>query len=123
MIADSDSSVNDSIDTTGFDLDDEEGLTIQEMYAQLMLAGELIFTLPKIQYDAVRTGLINAKAKGNTKFKDEGIATEYSRMRFNELSLKEGDAGDKELDCKMHVTLQKRQAFNIKKVEKPSNEL
>lgn len=100
-------------------LGEDVEMTVQELYAQLLLADELLITVESHSADDIKAALISIKAKENAKLKNKGMPVDNSKLNVvivRDPELAEGFT-------KLHLTLIKRKTFAIAKIESPSNDL
>lgn len=60
----------------------DEELTFSELYASVMLNGEVVITIPPEEVERVKTGLKNCKAKQSAKLKSDGLLPDNSVFTF-----------------------------------------
>lgn len=102
------------------ELDLEDGMTIQEIYQQLLLSEDIILTTSIEDYSDIRRALASIKNKEATKLKEQGMPLEAIRLVFNELTaLEDTPAGS----MRFQISLARRKTFAVSKLEIPDGDI
>lgn len=104
---------NTSTDVLGEDTE----MTVQELYAQLLLSEELILTVERHAVEEIKKSLISVKGKQNTKLRNMGMPVDNTKLSVTELPRL---ADTPEQLTRIHIVLAARKSFPIAKIEKPS---
>lgn len=98
------------------DYDDEEdnNLSLHEIYAQLLLEDDIIIVINKDDYDAIKAGLTSVKAKENTKLKNKDMPVDTNKLQFSILPCEDCAL----TEIRLQISLAKRKTFSIKRFEK-----
>ena len=99
----------------------DEELTFSELYASVMLNGEVVITIPPEEVERVKTGLKNLKAKQAAKMKEEGLVPDPSVFTFIERESTDEEFKDSFIDLSIQLT--RRSVIKIAKMRIPDNEL
>ncbi len=99
----------------------DEELTFSELYASVMLNGEVVITIPPEEVERVKTGLKNLKAKQAAKMKEEGLVPDPSVFTFIERPSNDEEFKDAFIDLSIQLT--RRSVIKIAKMRIPDNEL
>lgn len=100
------------------DLAEDTGMTLHDLYAELLLKDELIITVPTADIDSVKGGLISIKGKENSKLRAKGMPVDNNKLTVTVLPAKEDtQAGF----SRVHLILAKRKTYNIAKIEAPED--
>lgn len=100
------------------DLEEETGMTLHDLYAELILKDELIITVPTADIDSIKAGLISVKGKENSKLRSKGMPVDNSKLTVTLLPAKEDtQAGF----TRVHLVLAKRKTYHIAKIETPDD--
>jgi hypothetical protein len=97
-----------------------EELTFSELYASVMLNGEIVITIPQEEVERVKTGLKNLKAKQAAKMKEDGLIPDPSVFTFIERPTE-----DEEFEgyIDLSIQLSRRSVVKIAKMRIPDNEM
>lgn len=98
-----------------------EELTFSELYASVMLSGEIVITIPKEEVERVKTGLKNLKAKQASKMKEEGLVPDPSVFTFTERPPLDPEFADSFVDLSIQLT--RRSVIKIAKMRIPDDEI
>ena len=113
---------NDGKEETITDINqDGEELTFSELYASIILNGEIIITIPPEEVERVKTGLKNHKAKLSAKMKEEGLVPDPSIFTFIERTPLSPSYKDNFVD--LSIVLSRRSSIKIMQMRIPDNEL
>lgn len=100
------------------DLDEDNNLTLHDLYAELLLKDELIITIPSTDFISIKTGIISIKGKENSKLKAKGMPVDQNKLTITVLPQTEDTP---EGFIRVHLILAKRKTYNILKIEEPSD--
>ena len=112
-------SVQDNEDDTNDNnlLAEDADVSIKELYAQLLISGELLITIESHQVEDLKRSLISVKAKENARMKNKGMPVDNSKLTVTEVV----KANVPEGYTKLHLLLSKPKQFNIARIETPSD--
>jgi len=98
---------------------EEEGMTIHEIYANLLLTDSLILTTSEEDYTRIRSAIANVKGKENAKLKAKDLPVDDAKLDFAVLPAIEGQ---EEGSTRFQISLIRKKAFKVK-LELPSDTL
>lgn len=103
-------------DTNDNLLAEDADVSIKELYAQLLISGELLITIETHQVEDLKRSLISVKAKENARMKAKGMPVDNSKLTVTTVIKADVAEGY----TKLHLLLAKPKQFNIAKIETPS---
>jgi len=99
-------------------LAEDVSMTVQELYAQLLMSDELILTVEAHAIEEIKKGLISVKGKENSKLKAKNMPTDESKLSITLLKSEEDTPPNM---VRIHIALARRKSFTIAKIEAPSD--
>lgn len=109
------------MDSESEELDNDEEnnleLTTSELFAAIIMNGEVVITVPSEEVERIKTGLKNLKAKQAAKMKEDGLVPDPSTLSFIERPT------DNSLFVDLSISLVRKSVIKILKMRIPDNEL
>lgn len=98
-------------------------LTLQELYRQVVLSGDLIIVIDTISLPLIRKGISNLKSRETAKLKSAQIPADDTVLEFIEHTEIEGQEKLPRGQMKLQIVLKRKQAIKIHKMIIPDGEL
>ncbi|MGE4259184.1 MAG: hypothetical protein AB7F19_07570 [Candidatus Babeliales bacterium] len=106
-----------------FDVEDEGVYNFRDMYDLVVQHKDVIFTIPSVDVDKLRSGLTVRKSKDNMKLKNAGLQPEASTLSFKIYPALDKDKKAIPGTSEVRVKLQPRKGIMVLNVAIPDNEL